>query len=109
MLFQSPMEPINTCRANGKCIFELPDSHYMECDGGVKKMLQERYANSEYIRFTLNELPSKPDLSFAAKLGMKQNFSLFNTQHKEIAGKLIRLLMEAEDLDHFLSLCVYIR
>ncbi|XP_050327547.1 phenoloxidase 2-like [Bactrocera neohumeralis] len=109
MLFQSPLEPIYTCRDNGKCIFELPDSHYMECDGGVKEMLQERYANSQHIRFALQELPSKPDLSFADKLSVKQNFSLFNTLHKEIAGKLIRMLMEAEDLDNFLSLCVYSR
>lgn len=50
MLFQSPLEPIYTCRDNGNCIFELPDSYYMECDGGVKEMLQERNANSEHIK-----------------------------------------------------------
>lgn len=53
MLFQSPLEPIYTCRDNGKCIFELPDSHYLECDRGVKEMLQERYANSEHIKVNL--------------------------------------------------------
>lgn len=109
MLFQSPFEPIYACRDNGKCIFELPESYYTERDVGVKEMLQRRYATKSPKRLSLIELPSKPDLSFAEKLGKRQSFSLFNSLHQKIAGELTDLLLSAKDLDTFLGLCVYIR
>jgi len=50
---------------------------------------------------------SQPDYSFTSPLKRDAPFSLFNTKHREIAGRLIKLWMEVPDVSSLLSTAAF--
>ena len=107
LLFQRPLEPVFTSRDNGQAAFDLPDSYYTERYSNTKVELQSRYGDDVEVKIPLRDLKTKPNLAFAQKLGKRQHFSLFNDEHKKIAGKLIEMYLAAPDKDNFAALCAY--
>ncbi|XP_073819928.1 phenoloxidase 2-like [Musca autumnalis] len=107
LLFQRPLEPVFTSRDNGKAALDLPDSYYTERYSGSNVELQSRYGDHVDVKIPLRDLARKPNLDFAKVIGKKQQFSLFQDQHKKVASQLITLFMESPDLQSFASLCAY--
>ncbi|EDW04434.1 GH22590 [Drosophila grimshawi] len=107
LLFQRPLEPVFTTRDNGKTVFDLPDSFYTDRYRNNSVEVATRFSQNVETRIPLRELTSVPNLDFAAKLGRKDQFSLFNTRHREIAGKLIQLYLDAPNLQQFVALAAY--
>ncbi|KAL7737730.1 hypothetical protein ACLKA6_006121 [Drosophila palustris] len=107
LLFQRPLEPVFTTRDQGKTVFDLPESFYTDRYSNNTEEVANRFSQNVETRIPLRELAQKPNLAFAKKLGKKAQFSLFNTQHREIASQLIQLYIDAPNLQQFVSLCAY--
>lgn len=59
------------------------------------------------LQIPLRDIAKKPNLAFAQKIGRRQQFSLFQDQHKQVASQLISMFMDCPDLQSFASLCAY--
>lgn len=105
LLFQSPLEPSFTPRNNGKSILDLPESFYTDRYKNIPAELEDRFGNDFDERIPLRDIV-KPNLSFVT-IGLKENFSVFNQNHKEQAGQLIKLFMDAPDRSTLASLAAY--
>lgn len=107
LLFQRPLEPVFTTRDNGKTVLDLPESVYTDRYRNNSEEVSNRFSLNAETRIPVRELAKKPNLGFASKLGRKNQFSLFNTRHREIAGQLIQLYLDAPNLQEFVALAVY--
>ncbi|XP_065354404.1 phenoloxidase 1-like [Calliphora vicina] len=107
LLFQRPLEPVFTSRDNGKAAIDVPDSYYTERYSGTKVELQSRFGDNVDVKIPLRDIPKKPDLSFAKQIGKRKQFSLFQDQHKKIASQLIKIFLDASNVENFASLCAY--
>ncbi|KAM8714393.1 hypothetical protein ACLKA7_014513 [Drosophila subpalustris] len=107
LLFQRPLEPVFTTRDQGKTVFDLPESFYTDRYSNNTEEVANRFSQNVETRIPLRELAQKPNLAFANKLGKKAQFSLFNSQHREIASQLIQLYIDAPNLQQFVSLCAF--
>jgi len=107
LLFQRPLEPVFTTRDQGKTVFDLPESFYTDRYSNNTVEVANRFSQNVETRIPLRDLAKKPNLDFTKKLGKKDQFSLFNTQHKEIASQLIALYIAAPNLQQFVSLAAY--
>lgn len=107
LLFQRPLEPVFTARDNGKAIFDLPDSFYTEEYNDVKDDIQSRFGENVDVKIPLRDIAKKPDLRFTRPLRKRQQFSLFNPQHRAIAAQLIELFMNAPNEEAFIALAAY--
>ncbi|XP_061391535.1 phenoloxidase 2-like [Musca vetustissima] len=107
LLFQRPLEPVFTSRDNGKTAFDLPDSYYTDRYSSSNVELQTRYGDNVEIKIPLRDLARKPNLDFTKVIGRKQQFSLFQDQHKRVASQLITMFMDSPDLQSFVALCAY--
>ncbi|XP_037941821.1 phenoloxidase 2-like [Teleopsis dalmanni] len=110
LMFQRPLEPIFTSRDNGKAAFDVPDSYYTDRYQSARDEVQlDRFGDDVETKIPLRELAKKPNLDFTKKLGKRQQFSLFNDKHKEIAGKLIKIFLDAPDVASLIPLCAYVK
>ncbi|KAH8396747.1 hypothetical protein KR215_003503, partial [Drosophila sulfurigaster] len=107
LLFQRPLEPVFTTRDQGKTVFDLPESFYTDRYRNNSEEVANRFSQNVQTRIPLRELTSVPNLEFAAKLGRKHQFSLFNSLHREIASQLVKLYLDAPNLQQFVSLAAY--
>ncbi|KAH8307248.1 hypothetical protein KR044_008442, partial [Drosophila immigrans] len=107
LLFQRPLEPVFTTRDKGKTVFDLPESFYTDRYRNNTEEVANRFSFNVQTRIPLRELTSVPNLDFAAKLGKKDQFSLFNTRHREIASQVIKLYIDAPNLQQFVSLAAF--
>ncbi|XP_034653505.1 phenoloxidase 2 [Drosophila subobscura] len=107
LLFQRPLEPVFTTRDQGKVVLELPDSFYTDRYRNDTVAVSNRFSQDVDLKIPVQELANKPNLDFAKKLGRKNQFSLFNDRHREIASQLITLFMGAPNLKQFVSLAAY--
>lgn len=107
LLFQRPLEPVFTTRDSGKTVLELPDSFYTDRYRNDTEAVGNRFSKDVDLKIPVQELASIPNLDFTKKLGPKNQFSLFNDRHREIASQLITLFMGAPNLRQFVSLSVY--
>ncbi|XP_022227535.2 phenoloxidase 2 [Drosophila obscura] len=107
LLFQRPLEPVFTSRDQGKVVFELPDSFYTDRYRNDSVAVSNRFSQDVDLKIPVQELVNKPNLAFAKKLGRKNQFSLFNDRHREIASQLITLYMGAPNLKQFVALAAY--
>ncbi|XP_016986003.1 phenoloxidase 2 [Drosophila rhopaloa] len=107
LLFQRPLEPAFTTRDAGKTVLELPDSFYADRYRNDTEEVGNRFSKDVDLKIPIQELASVPNLDFTKKIGPKNQFSLFNNRHREIASELITLFMGAPNLRQFVSLSVY--
>ncbi|EDW48378.1 GM19941 [Drosophila sechellia] len=107
LLFQRPLEPAFTTRDSGKTVLELPDSFYTDRYRNDTEEVGNRFSKDVDLKIPIQELSNVPSLEFTKKIGLKNQFSLFNNRHREIASELITLFMGAPNLRQFVSLCVY--
>ncbi|XP_017124982.1 phenoloxidase 2 [Drosophila elegans] len=107
LLFQRPLEPVFTTRDSGRTVLELPDSFYTDRYRNDTEEVGNRFSKDVDLKIPIQELASVPNLDFTKKLGPKNQFSLFNDRHREIASQLITLFMGAPNLRQFVSLSVY--
>ncbi|KAH8253120.1 hypothetical protein KR032_003624 [Drosophila birchii] len=107
LLFQRPLEPVFTTRDSGKTVLELPDSFYTDRYRNDTETVGNRFSKDVDLKIPVQELANIPNLDFTKKLGPKNQFSLFNDRHREIASQLITLFMGAPNLRQFVSLSVY--
>ncbi|XP_075147710.1 phenoloxidase 2-like [Haematobia irritans] len=107
LLFQRPLEPVFTSRDNGKAALDLPDSYYTERYSGSNIELQSRFGDNVEVKIPLRDIAKKPNLDFTKVIGRRQQFSLFQDQHKKVASQLITMYMECPDIQSFASLCAY--
>ncbi|XP_068144854.1 phenoloxidase 2 [Drosophila tropicalis] len=107
LLFQRPLEPVFTTRDQGKTVLELPDSFYTDRYRNDADDVSNRFSQNVELKIPIQELARKPNLDFAKKLTLKNQFSLFNSNHQEIAGKLIQLFLDAPNLKQFVSLAAF--
>ncbi|KAH8394837.1 hypothetical protein KR222_007866 [Zaprionus bogoriensis] len=107
LLFQRPLEPVFTTRDSGKTVFDLPDSFYTDRYRNNTEEVSNRFSQNVETRIPLRELTQKPNLDFVKKLGRKEQFSLFNTTHRDMATDLIEKYMKAANVEQFASLAAY--
>ncbi|EDX07589.1 phenoloxidase 2 [Drosophila simulans] len=107
LLFQRPLEPAFTTRDSGKTVLELPDSFYTDRYRNDTEEVGNRFSKDVDLKIPIQELSNVPSLEFTKKIGLKNQFSLFNNRHRDIASELITLFMGAPNLRQFVSLCVY--
>lgn len=106
LLFQRPLEPLFTKKDNGTAAFDVPESFYTERYKPLGTQLNSRFGEDVETRIPLKEI-APLNLDFTAQVKIDGTFSLFNRSHKTIAGKLIKLLMDAPDNDSFLARAAY--
>lgn len=107
LLSQRPLEPVFTARDDGKAVLDIPDSFYDKQYADVKNNIQERFGENVDIKIPLRDLQENIDLSFAAPLGKRRQFSLFNPLHRQIAAKVLKIFMDAPSPESFISICAY--
>nr|BAA08272.1 pro-phenol oxidase A1 [Drosophila melanogaster] len=107
LMFQRPLEPAFTTRDSGKTVLELPDSFYTDRYRNDTEEVGNRFSKDVDLKIPIQELSNVPSLEFTKKIGLKNQFSLFNNRHREIASELITLFMSAPNLRQFVSLSVY--
>ncbi|KAH8348177.1 hypothetical protein KR084_005040 [Drosophila pseudotakahashii] len=107
LLFQRPLEPAFTTRDSGKTVLELPDSFYTDRYRNDSEEVGNRFSKDVDLKIPIQELSSVPNLDFTRKVGLKDQFSLFNNRHRDIASQLITIFMGAPNLRQFVSLSVY--
>ncbi|XP_039479910.1 phenoloxidase 2 [Drosophila santomea] len=107
LLFQRPLEPAFTTRDSGKTVLELPDSFYTDRYRNDTEEVGNRFSKDVDLKIPIQELANVPSLDFTKKVGLKDQFSLFNNLHRGIASELVTLFMGAPNLRQFVSLCVY--
>jgi len=107
LLFQRPLEPAFTTRDSGKTVLELPDSFYTDRYRNDTEEVGNRFSKDVDLKIPIQELSTVPNLDFTKKVGLKDQFSLFNNRHRDIASELITIFMAAPNLRQFVSLSVY--
>lgn len=106
ILFQSPLEPIFLPKDNGKTIIELPVAFLEDRFKAVATM--PRFGDNILKTIQVQQIPI-PDISFAFEIGKNKGFSLFQRKHGDIAGKLIKILMDQPSLDDLFSVAAFCR
>lgn len=108
LLFQHPNEPLFTKKDNGKAAFDVPEEFLTDRYKPIGNELHTRFNDNVERKIPLRNI-SLPDLTFATVIGKTAAFSLFNLANKEIAGQLIKLMMDLPDTPTFLSTAAYIK
>lgn len=107
LLFQRPNEPLFTVKDNGKAVFELPPDFYTERYQTIGATLSSRIGEDIERTIHLRSI-QHPNIEFTKPIKMHGTFSLFNKMHQQIAGQLIKLLMDTPEQD-FISTAAFIK
>lgn len=107
LLFQRPLEPVFTTRDNGKAVFELPDNFYEDRYRNNTQEVSTRFSANVETKIPLRELTTIPNLTKIQKLDKKSQFSLFNSNHRDLATELIEYFLRAPNVQQFLSLAAF--
>lgn len=108
LLFQKPTEPLFTPKDDGKTSIDIPSEFYTDRYRPIGDTLSTRFGDEATNKVVLKPLKTYPDLSFASTLSKNGGFSLFNQTHKDMAGKLIQILIDTPLAD-LISVAGYIR
>lgn len=107
LLFQRPNEPLFTAKDNGKTIFELPSNFYSERYKTIGSSLSNRIGGDVGKTIQLREI-QQPNLDFTKSIKLHGSFSLFSKNHQQIAGELIKILLDLSE-DDFISTAAFIK
>ncbi|XP_050441248.1 phenoloxidase 1-like [Adelges cooleyi] len=116
-LFDRPTEPLFIEKGKDqKVVFDVPVDYRPD---RYKQLMTKADLSANFIHFSV-EIPTKPttirvkqlyklpDLSLPLSLDKNKPFTVFNSHHSAMAGRLIAVLMEAPK-DELVSLAVYCR
>lgn len=107
LLFQRPNEPVFTVKDGGKTAFELPSNFYTERYRTIGSTLSNRIG--EDVEKTIHLRPiQQPNLDFLKSIKVHGSFSLFNKNHQQIAGELIKMLLDLPEQE-FISTVAFIK
>lgn len=108
-LLDRPTEPFFVPKGDRRAVFQVPNNDFLvERFRPLADELGTRFGEGtgETIQVAAS---AAPDLTIPLKLGRREQFSLFHPIHREIAAKLIEILMRVKTYDEFLSTSVYCR
>lgn len=110
LLFARPFEPVFVKKEfdEGSVSLDVPQDFYTDRFSIVSNSLSSRAEIGADRTVQVHEI-QHPDLKFTEKIPIKGGFSLFNPVHQEIAGELVRLLLDQPDTDAFFTTAAYIR
>lgn len=111
LLFEHPLESLVFPRRGGRVCFEIPEQYRTN---RLKELIPQLTTSQNNMwtnvqNFIKVETMDIPDLSFAFELKPTDTYSEFIPKHREIAGALIKILMNHEKLEDLLSVSVYCR
>lgn len=106
ILFQNPLEPIFFPKDNGTTIIEVPVAYLEDRFQAISTM--PRFGDAIVKTIQVKQIPI-PDISFAYEIGKNMGFSLFQQKHGDIAGKLIKILMDQPSLEDLFSVAAFCR
>lgn len=86
---------------------EAPSEVLTERYRPIATELQNRFGNDDVDRTVPIASSSQPNIDFCKDLPRKKPFSNFIKKHQEIAGKLIKIFMDAPDLQTLQSNAAY--
>lgn len=109
LLFDRPLEPLFTAKQNGKVAFELPQEYYTDRYRPIGISLSSRLGEEVTRTVPLSPIQNIPNLEFAKSVRRRGTFSLFNRSHQEIAGQLIKIFIDAANIDEFFTLIAYVK
>lgn len=93
LLFERPQEPVFIEKGPNKAVFDVPSDfipeRYRDIGMDVAGHFSEMAGEKIPVRGDINI----PDLELPLSLGRHEQFSLFIPRHRQLAGKLIDILM----------------
>lgn len=107
LLFQRPNEPLFAPKDNGKVVFDVPSEFYTDRYKIIGTAISSRFGTNINKTVHLRSDIQSPNLDFIKPIKKQGPFSLFNKQHQQIAGELIRIFIEIPDLETLLSTAAY--
>lgn len=109
LLFQKPREPLFTPRNGGRTGFDVPESFFTDRYRPIGTTLSTRFGANVTNKVALRPLAALPNLEFTSNLNRSGGFSLFNQNHKGMAGQLTKMFMDQPDAASLLSFAAYIK
>lgn len=109
LLFQKPREPLFTPRNGGQSGFDIPENFFTDRYRPIGSDLTTRFGENVTNKITLKPITTPPNLDFTSNLSRTGGFSLFNQQHKQMAGQLTKIFMDQPDEATLLSVAAYIK
>ncbi|XP_071448896.1 phenoloxidase 1-like [Hetaerina americana] len=108
-LLERPKEPFFIPKGDRNAVFEAPNNEYLvERFRPLADELGTRFGEDAGVRIRVGQI-TVPDISLPMQLGRNEFFSLFIPYHREMAGRLISVLMGMRNYDDFLSASVFCR
>ncbi|XP_053663961.1 phenoloxidase 8-like [Anopheles marshallii] len=121
-LLQHPLEPLFLSKNNGTLFYDLPERFLTSRYRPIGQNLANRFgpnspsstqgSNDTGVQptvVTIRDLKELPDLSFASWVKRRDPFSLFNSEHRKAAGKLMKLFLNQPDADTLVDVAAYAR
>lgn len=110
LLFDRPKEPIFKEKGENGVIFDVPQSFIAPRFQDVSTAVESRFGDDTSPRYNIPQGSRSPDITpFITGLARDAPFSLWVPKHSQIAGKLIKLLMDQKNVDDFLSVAAFVR
>ncbi|XP_049766727.1 phenoloxidase 1-like [Schistocerca cancellata] len=105
--YDRPKEPVFFPKGNNDVIFQLPEDYLSSRSKTIVDELPSRFGRvKEEIQIRKIDLP---DLSEPMRLGKRENFSVFIPYHRQLAARVIEVLMGMRTTEDFRSAVAYCR
>uniref|UniRef100_A0A182WQI0 Tyrosinase copper-binding domain-containing protein n=1 Tax=Anopheles minimus TaxID=112268 RepID=A0A182WQI0_9DIPT len=121
-LLQHPLEPLFLPKNNGTLFYDLPERFLTSRYRPIGQNLINRFgpgsATPSQVSsdtgvqptvVTIRDLKELPDLSFASWVKRRDAFSLFNSEHRKAAGKLMKLFINQPNAETLIDVAAYAR
>lgn len=109
LLFHRPYEPLFAPKDNDTVVFDVPLEFHTDRYKPLWSEIRERNIANNKILISLRSDIQIPNLEFTKSIKIQDSFSLFNTNHQQIAAQLIRIFMNVKGLDQLLYTAAYCR
>ncbi|XP_072934080.1 phenoloxidase subunit 1-like [Epargyreus clarus] len=106
LFFERPTEPCFMKKGEDGAVFQLPTNYFPEKYKEVSAKLSDRFGEGSGRAVPVRNI-ALPDLSLPMQLPFNDHFSLFIPKHRDMAGRLISILMGMRNLEDLQSLCAY--
>lgn len=108
-LLQRPYEPVFLPKSGGQVYFDVPDSYLTDRYRPLGQSLQNRFGSNVQTRIPVQNIPT-PDIGFAqSAVDRRGGFSVFNTAHRQAAGRLIELFLNQSNPDQLCAVAAFCR
>ncbi|GAB0093865.1 Phenoloxidase 2 [Sergentomyia squamirostris] len=109
LLFQRPFEPVFGVKSDesGKVRVDVPPNFYTDKYKDISTEIESRFGEDDVNRTVPVRSVALPNLDFTNEVPRNKSFCIFNKRHKQIAGKLIEVFLDAPDVDSLFSIASY--